>query len=109
VRPGCVANELAEEQRRGGRASELSSQVRDIRDLRVELLAVLLLERRTSLFGFPGTMVLSQEAARAAADTEDERKAFEGAILPKMIVAGFATVTITSVIVTGIIASGIGT
>ncbi len=54
-------------------------------------------------------MVLSQEAARAAADTEDERKAIEGAILPKMIVAGFATVTITSVIVTGIIASGIGT
>lgn len=63
----------------------------------------------TSLFGFPGTMVLSQEAARAAADTEDERKAIEGAILPKMIVAGFSTVTITSVIVTGIIASGIGT
>ena len=35
----------------------------------------------------PGTMVLSQEAARAAGETEDERKAIEGAILPKMIVA----------------------
>jgi hypothetical protein len=62
----------------------------------------------TSLFGFPGTMVLSQEAARAAGDTEDETKAIENVILPKMIIAGFATVTITSVIVTGIIASGIG-
>jgi len=29
-------------------------------------------------------------------------------MLPKMIVAGFSTVTITSVIVTSIIASGIG-
>jgi hypothetical protein len=62
----------------------------------------------TALFGFPGTMVLSQEAARAAGDDEDEVKAIEGAILPKMIVAGFSTVTITSVVVTGIIASGIG-
>jgi len=62
----------------------------------------------TSLFGFPGTMVLSQEAARAAGETEDEVKAIENVILPKMIIAGFATVTITSVIVTGIIASGIG-
>ena len=62
----------------------------------------------SALYGFPGTMVLSQEAARAAADDEDERKAIEGSILPKMIVAGFSTVTITSVVVTGIIASGIG-
>jgi hypothetical protein len=63
----------------------------------------------TSLYGFPGTMVLSQEAARAAGEDEDEIKAIEGSILPKMIVAGFSTVTITSVVVTGIIASGIGT
>ena len=63
----------------------------------------------TSLFGFPGTMVLSQEAARAAGETEDETNAIEGAILPKMIIAGFSTVTITSVVVTGILASGIGT
>jgi len=34
--------------------------------------------------------------------------AIEGQILPKMIVAGFATVTITSVIVTSIIAGRIG-
>ncbi len=62
----------------------------------------------TSLFGFPGTMILSQEAAKGAGETPDEVAAIEAVILPKMIVAGFATVTITSVVVTSIIAAGIG-
>jgi hypothetical protein len=57
----------------------------------------------TSLYGFPGTMILSQEAARGAGETPEEVAAIEHEILPKMIVAGFSTVTITSVIVTGII------
>ena len=63
----------------------------------------------TALFGFPGTMILSQEAAKAAGETADEVAAIEHEILPKMIIAGFATVTITSVIVTSIIAGRIGT
>jgi hypothetical protein len=63
----------------------------------------------TSLYGFPGTMILSQEAAKGAGETPDEVAAIEGEILPKMIVAGFSTVTITSVVITGIIAAGIGT
>lgn len=62
----------------------------------------------TSLYGFPGTMILSQEAARGAGKTPEEVAAIEGEILPKMIIAGFSTVTITSVIVTSIIAAGIG-
>lgn len=62
----------------------------------------------TSLYGFPGTMILSQEAAKGAGESAEEIAAIEGAILPKMIIAGFATVTITSVVVTGIIASRIG-
>ena len=62
----------------------------------------------TSLYGFPGTMILSQEAAKGAGETPEEVAAIEGSILPKMVVAGFSTVTITSVVVTGIIASGIG-
>lgn len=61
----------------------------------------------TSLFGFPGTMILSQEAARGAGRTPEEVVAIEGEILPKMVIAGFSTVTITSVIVTSIIAAGI--
>ena len=62
----------------------------------------------TSLYGFPGTLVLSQEAARGAGEDPQEVAAIEGDILPKMIVAGFSTVTITSVVVTSIIAAGIG-
>jgi len=63
----------------------------------------------TALFGFPGTMILSQEAAKAAGESPEEVAAIEHEILPKMIIAGFATVTITSVIVTSIIAGRIGT
>lgn len=62
----------------------------------------------TALFGFPGTMILSQEAAKGAGESPEEVAAIEGQILPKMIVAGFSTVTITSVIVTSIIAGRIG-
>ena len=62
----------------------------------------------TSLYGFPGTMILSQEAAKGAGETPEEVAAIEHEILPKMIVAGFSTVTITSVIVTSIIAGRIG-
>lgn len=62
----------------------------------------------TSLYGFPGTLILSQEAARGAGETPEEAAAIEGAILPKMIVAGFSTVTITSVVVTSVIAASIG-
>ncbi len=53
-------------------------------------------------------MILSQEAAKGAGESPEEVAAIEGEILPKMIVAGFSTVTITSVIVTSIIAAGIG-
>jgi len=62
----------------------------------------------TSLYGFPGTMILSQEAAKGAGETPEEVASIENSILPKMIVAGFSTVTITSVIVTSIIAGRIG-
>lgn len=61
----------------------------------------------TSLYGFPGTMILSQEAAKSIAETEEERLAIEAQILPKMIIAGFSTVTITSVFITSILAGWI--
>ena len=57
----------------------------------------------TSFYGFPGTMVLSQEDARGAGESPEEVAAIEHEILPKAIVAGFSTVTITSVIVTSIL------
>ncbi|TFJ40432.1 hypothetical protein CKN73_08950 [Carnobacterium divergens] len=61
----------------------------------------------TSLYGFPGTMILSQEAAKSIAEMEEERLAIEAQILPKMIIAGFSTVTITSVFITSILAGWI--
>ncbi|AMC94123.1 hypothetical protein AOC36_09015 [Erysipelothrix larvae] len=62
----------------------------------------------TMLFGFPGTMILSQEAAKSAGDTPEEISMIEGEILPKMIVAGFSTVTVTSVLIVGFLVQFIG-
>jgi len=59
----------------------------------------------TALYGFPGTMILSQEAAASVGETKEEVAAIESQILPKMVIAGFSTVTITSVIITSIIVS----
>lgn len=53
-------------------------------------------------------MILSQEAAKGAGESPEEVAAIENVILPKMIVAGFSTVTITSVIVTGFVVGWIG-
>jgi hypothetical protein len=58
----------------------------------------------TALYGFPGTYILSHEAARAVARNEEEKQAILHHILPKMLVAGFVTVTISSVILAGIFA-----
>ncbi|HHV38741.1 MAG TPA: hypothetical protein GXX70_04500 [Tepidimicrobium sp.] len=56
----------------------------------------------SALFGFPGTFVISNEVAQAVGETEEERDAILGEILPKMLVAGFMTVTISSVILAGV-------
>lgn len=57
----------------------------------------------TTFFGFPGTMVLTKEAASAVGETEEEIAVIEQNILPIMVTAGFSTVTITSVITGGLI------
>jgi len=59
----------------------------------------------SALFGFPGTFILSHEAAKAIATNEEERKKILDHILPKMLVAGFVTVTIASVIMAGFFAN----
>lgn len=56
----------------------------------------------TALFGFPGTFILSNEVANANGKTDEERKKILDEILPRMLVAGFATVTVGSVIMAGI-------
>ncbi len=58
----------------------------------------------SALFGFPGTYIISNEVATANAKNEEEKKMILAEILPKMLVAGFITVTIASVILAGVMA-----
>ncbi len=55
------------------------------------------------LFGFPGTYIISQEVAESQSDNGEEKEFLLKQILPKMLVAGFTTVTIASVILAGVI------
>ncbi|HBD64689.1 MAG TPA: hypothetical protein DC038_09665 [Clostridiales bacterium] len=55
----------------------------------------------SALFGFPGTFILSNEVANANGKTEEERKMILDEILPKMLISGFITVTIASVVLAG--------
>lgn len=57
----------------------------------------------TCTFGFPTTMFISQEVSKAMSSTEEERIALENYLLPKMVTAGFVTVTISSVLIAGAI------
>ena len=58
-----------------------------------------------TMFGFPGDYIISVEVAKSISESEDERKYILSCILPKMLVGGFATVTVGSVIMAGIMAS----
>ena len=53
----------------------------------------------TCTFGFPMTMILTNNVCDAMAKDETERKALYNVLMPKMLVAGFVTVTIVSVFV----------
>lgn len=57
----------------------------------------------TCTFGFPTTMLVSQEVSAAMGRNEEERAALLHYLLPKMLVAGFVTVTITSVLLAGFV------
>lgn len=56
----------------------------------------------TALYGFPPTYILPDEASKALAENKDEYDYLMDKMLPKMLVGGFATVTIASVIIAGI-------
>ncbi|WMJ77632.1 MULTISPECIES: hypothetical protein [unclassified Sedimentibacter] len=56
----------------------------------------------TALYGFPPNYILTEECVKALTNTEEEHKFLMDRLLPMMIVGGFITVTITSVIVAGI-------
>lgn len=52
-------------------------------------------------FGFPTTMLIPQEVAAAIGQNEKEKTAILNYLLPKMLTAGFVTVTIASVLIAG--------
>lgn len=56
----------------------------------------------TALYGFPPNYILTQEAAVALSDNDEEQAFLLDEMLPKMLVGGFTTVTIVSVIIAGI-------
>jgi hypothetical protein len=56
----------------------------------------------TALYGFPPNYILTEEASKALANTPEEKEFLMHMMLPKMLVGGFTTVTIVSVIVAGI-------
>ncbi len=56
----------------------------------------------TALYGFPPNFILTEESVKALAENEGEHKYLMDMMLPQMIVGGFITVTITSVVIAGI-------
>lgn len=56
----------------------------------------------TALYGFPPNYVLTDEASKALSENEDEKNYLMDNMLPQMIVGGFVTVTITSVVIASI-------
>lgn len=59
----------------------------------------------TALFGFPGTLIVPTEVAKAVAENDEEKALILQNILPKMIIAGMVSVSIVSVIFAGIMAN----
>ena len=53
------------------------------------------------LFGFPGTVIISNEVSESTGTTAEEKAFINEQIMPKMLVAGMVTVSITSVLVAG--------
>lgn len=56
----------------------------------------------TALYGFPPNYILTEESVKALAENEGEHKYLMDIMLPQMIVGGFITVTITSVVIAGV-------
>ena len=52
-------------------------------------------------FGFPTTMLIPQEVSEAFGRNDKEKAAILNFLLPKMLTAGFVTVTIVSVLIAG--------
>lgn len=56
----------------------------------------------TALYGFPPNYILTEEASKALAENSAEHEFLMAQMLPKMLIGGFVTVTITSVVLAGV-------
>lgn len=56
----------------------------------------------TALYGFPADYIITNEVIKSLTDDEEEREMLTSHMLPPMLVGGFITVTIVSVILAGI-------
>ncbi|GKV69265.1 hypothetical protein NCCP2716_17630 [Sporosarcina sp. NCCP-2716] len=57
----------------------------------------------TALFGFPGDYILCEEVSRSCARNEKEEKLIFNELLAPMVIGGFTTVTVASVIIAGVL------
>ena len=55
----------------------------------------------TCLFGFPGTYIVTNEVVNAIATDEKEKQLMLDHMMPKMLIAGMVSVSITSVLIAG--------
>ena len=56
-----------------------------------------------ALMGYPGTQIVTDDMVNALSVSSEEKTAISDILLPKMLVGGFTTVTIASVVFAGII------
>ncbi len=56
----------------------------------------------TALFGFPADYIITHEVCKSISSTEEERLVVVDVLLPRMLVGGFATVSIASVVIASI-------
>ena len=58
----------------------------------------------TALYGFPCDAIITEATCNALGQTEEEKSYLMSKMFPSMIVGGFVTVTITSVLIAGVFA-----
>lgn len=56
----------------------------------------------TALFGFPADYVITMDVCKSIGQTEEEETYLADILLPRMLVGGFATVSVASVVIAGI-------
>lgn len=59
----------------------------------------------TALYGFPPNAIITESTCEALSETPEEKEYLMGQMFAPMIVGGFVTVTITSVIIAGVFAN----